>query len=91
MRVFFLRAEDGIRDRRGDWISDVCSFRSEGGDLSIAFAEEGFGLFVGDLEDGGGGEIGRASCRERGQISVVAVSLKKQVRQRFNTHIYPTN
>src|SRR5256885_14737359 len=25
----------------------------------------------------GGAEIGRASCRERGQISVVAVSLKK--------------
>src|SRR2546430_15926003 len=39
---------------------------------------------VGDVEGGeqGGGEIGRGSCRGRGEISVGAGSLKKKKRKR---------
>src|SRR3712207_9105342 len=70
-----------------DWSSDVCS--SDLGILGTALIrslqDEGGhavrvvdNLTVGDREDLATAEIGRASCRERVQISVAAVSLKKK-------------
>src|ERR1017187_10995937 len=58
----------------GDWSSDVCS-----SDLvRVAVEPQVGGAELGDLRlVEPGQEIGRASCRERVQISVVAVSLKK--------------
>lgn len=35
----------------GNFIFELSHLVLESGDLSIAFAEEGFGLFVGDLDD----------------------------------------
>src|SRR3712207_9122071 len=70
-----------------DWSSDVCSsdlgpdeqdgdHHDVGDDLAEAAAEEEQLLLVAGGE--GLGQIGRASCRERVKISVVAVSLKKK-------------
>src|SRR3712207_9375793 len=70
-----------------DWSSDVCS--SDLGDVAARVRPEGVEQLVGGPLQGGlvpGGlpgdgqprEIGRASCRERVEISVVAVSLKKK-------------
>src|SRR6266498_5622799 len=78
-----------------DWSSDVCS-----SDLSAA---EACGIFAARCNSigrngFGRGEIGRASCRERVEISVVAVSLKKKknnkliyfTRQRYTAELdYP--
>src|SRR3712207_9204739 len=61
-----------------DWSSDVCSsdLVSDVGSTKRALVEA--------VDDerfvGGHPEIGRGSCRERVQISVVAVSLKKKNR-----------
>src|SRR3712207_7269691 len=76
-----------------DWSSDVCSSdlallrdRPEvvGGNYRLVFdGEDGFsrwlaGFYAAIRALGFWYEIGRASCRERVEISVVAVSLKKK-------------
>src|SRR2546430_14357577 len=71
---FFFQAEDGIRDLTVTGVQTcalpICApggrgFDAEVGQVDIAQATRRL-------------EIGRASCREREQISVVAVSLKKK-------------
>src|SRR3712207_8101187 len=90
---FFSSRIRHTRDWR-DWSSDVCSsdlvrVRSDQPYYLSPLAERLHGPSLGVLggEPGGRGriersdevpEIGRASCRERVQISVVAVSLKKK-------------
>src|SRR6266516_4927686 len=92
LRLFFKRCgiwlfiwfffSSRIRHTRsyGDWSSDVCS-----SDLVCALPVPGVaGVVWGGLTGvavGGRGEIGRASCRERVENSVVAVSLKKKKNQ----------
>src|SRR6266496_5166170 len=59
-----------------DWSSDVCSSDLTGhaqGWMSAAYLDA-----VSGADRAIGREIGRASCRERVSISVVAVSLKKK-------------
>src|SRR2546428_11948693 len=97
---FFSSRRRHTRSDR-DWSSDVCS-----SDLRLARAECGGGdhgrraeshrqhsgaYGPGGRRDGGP-EIGRASCRGRGEISVGAVSLKKKKKEkggkgRSNEHI----
>src|SRR6266508_5753982 len=55
-----------------DWSSDVCS--SDLPPLYRGSLQAVFGLVAGTRA----AQIGRASCRERVEISVVAVSLKKK-------------
>ena len=44
----------------------------EGGDLGIAFAEEGFGLFVGDLDNvSGSGLAGVVELEERHDVAQI--------------------
>src|SRR2546427_10685376 len=82
-RCFFFQAEDGIRDLTVTGVQ-TCA-------LPICFdqhEEEVADVRENDPAPHGGGhgedpqedpeEIGRASCRERVEISVVAVSLKKK-------------
>src|SRR5258708_10422057 len=79
--VFFLQAEDGIRD---DLVTGVqtCALpispsprlRGEGGERSEP--GEGASRSCSTLT-----QVGRASCRERVEISVVAASLKKKKRE----------
>src|SRR2546425_13255200 len=86
MRVFFFfQAEDGIRDKLVTgvhtcalpiWEHEAAHRTGAHGDPGIcrvrrASSESGVGRWPRT-------EIGRASCRERVQISVVAVSLKKK-------------
>src|SRR6266404_7053579 len=86
---FFFQAEDGIRDKLVTGVQ-TCA-------LPISFLlfhrlrrerAERPGMFLGKLRSD---EIGRASCRERVEISVVAVSLKKkretEVPQTIGTHL----
>src|SRR6266849_10153637 len=69
---FFSSRRRHTRSTR-DWSSDVCS-----SDL-IGRAEDRAHRSGGERRSRlGGDEIGRASCRERVYISVVAVSLKKK-------------
>src|SRR3712207_9082234 len=59
-----------------DWSSGVCS-----SDLTFQAVHRLEGLLALEpADDAAEGEIGRASCRERVQISVVAVSLKQKYR-----------
>src|ERR1044071_10046357 len=59
----------------------------------VLFRSRGGGLDAGPVPEAGGRrhhaahQIGRASCRERVEISVVAVSLKKKTK---NTYFTPT-
>src|SRR6266513_3589690 len=72
---FFSSRRRHTRSKR-DWSSDVCS-----SDLAaVAVAERvAYPVVVkAQVQVGGRGKIGRASCRERVEISVVAVSLKKK-------------
>src|SRR6202012_6187075 len=68
-----------------DWSSDVCS-----ADLGAPRRRHG-GRRPRSARDAARGrdEIGRASRRERGEISGGAGSLKKKRRRKFNAHIYP--
>src|SRR4051794_41734304 len=84
--VFFFQAEDGIRDGRVTgvqtcalpiWLSGVPrrGKRASGTPLR---ASGGGRPRRGRRPPTGGGQIGRASCRERVEISGVAASLKKK-------------
>src|ERR1039457_7458588 len=74
----FFQADDGIRDYKVTGSSDVCSsdlvlllfYTKSSQESCVERVDVG-------IEDDGIEEIGRASCRERVEISVVAVSLKK--------------
>src|SRR3712207_9449011 len=78
-----------------DWSSDVCS--SDLAPLDCVFGVGGeFGLNLGlhrlgqqlvGIQAPPGGQIGRASCRERVQIPVVAVSLQKRNSQRLQHQV----
>src|SRR6266487_6226562 len=63
----------------GDWTSDVCSSDLEYVAVPLT---SGYwsGVCAGTSPSAFGNEIGRASCRERGESSVVAGSLKKKER-----------
>src|SRR2546427_13298570 len=65
-----------------DWSSDVCSSDLVGGSQHLGtVGGEDLGVQVlagAQHRQAGDAEIGRASCRGRGEISVVAVSLKKK-------------
>src|SRR2546430_9486581 len=78
---FFFQAEDGIRDYKVR-SSDVCSSDLGAGPRAAASQRAGPGsrLRLAVLPTGAARpwEIGRASCRGRVEISVVAVSLKKK-------------
>src|SRR5258707_13779296 len=89
--VFFFQAEDGIRDIGVTGVQ-TCALPILGVPWPSAARRElvtkalwaggadGYaGARIGELS---GGEIGRASCRERVEISVVAVSLKKKKNER---------
>src|SRR2546429_7758348 len=77
MRSFFFSSRRRHTRCSRDWSSDVCS-----SDLGIRDHRQP--RHVGFLVIGGGAgrfpcfQIGRASCRERVEISVGAVSLKKK-------------
>src|SRR4051794_41882832 len=71
--VFFFSSRRRHTRWTGDWSSDVCSSDLDrkgvtGPTLSAQSVKE----------PGANWKIGRASCRERVEISVVAVSLKKK-------------
>src|SRR6202790_5487607 len=73
----FFQAEDGIRDIIVTGVQTCVLPISEAillGDLEAVLHG---GVIRGDSAWRDRAEIGRASCRERGEISVVAVSLKK--------------
>src|SRR5258708_39999376 len=89
--VFFFQAEDGIRDDLVTGVQTCALPISPPCRVGAAAADFGAGLAFLSLAGVGGQahargprgpclgrEIGRASCRERGEISVVAVSLKKK-------------
>src|SRR6201990_1125487 len=60
-----------------DWSSDVCSSDLPGACLTMKMSICRSARTVRDVFDGtGAAQIGRASCRERVEISVVAVSLQ---------------
>src|SRR5947209_19928642 len=72
-----------------DWSSDVCSsdLYTFEWPLFAGFAVVFWAKTIrdefrirrgGEVQDGAAGQIGRASCRERVEISVVAVSVKKK-------------
>src|SRR3954468_25110768 len=71
----FLQAEDGIRDLYVTGVQKCALPISQAFSWLLAPTECLCSLHT--LEKDTAGEIGRASCRERGEISVVAVSLKK--------------
>src|SRR5712664_4961036 len=83
-RFFFSsRSRHTISDR--DWSSDVCS-----SDLLLRDAADHPVVPSGGAVDAAGGEqqeIGRASWRERGEISVVAVSLKKKRKKKCRKRV----
>src|SRR2546430_5382325 len=85
---FFFQAEDGIRDLTVTGVQ-TCALPILGGEVLLGLRRLDLrkthqplaraavtGLCGGDDEI----EIGRAACRERGWISVVAVSFKKKNR-----------
>src|SRR3546814_11709757 len=93
--VFFFKQKTAYEMRISDWSSDVCSsdlsihpgngpcpasWRTPGARPVEPRSQHGLRS---DAVAGSGGEIGRASCRERvcqyGSISVVAASLKKKI------------
>src|SRR3546814_17353945 len=83
--------------RISDWSSDVCSSDLLGVDRIAAPHDDEVGLHhllrIGAAPRAAG-EIGRASCRERVcqyvSISVVAVSLKKNIKKN-KAHVLTTN
>src|SRR2546429_9475787 len=85
MFFFFFQAEDGIRDVAVTGVQ-TCALPISGGVAVVVGRVAGAGRRGVDRRPqrpGGeavlvGLEIGRASCRERVEISVVAVSLKKK-------------
>src|SRR5262249_59610787 len=85
--VFFFQAEDGIRDWSVTGVQ-TCALpiypqrRRASADARLDAGSHGAPLarFLVDLR--GPAQIGRASCRERVEISVVAVSLKKEELER---------
>src|SRR3712207_8671845 len=87
---FFFQAEDGIRDigvtgvqtcALPIWAPSAATRAGARGSSSARTAAprrpRGSGGGAAGARAGAAAEIGRASCRERGEISVVAVSLKK--------------
>src|SRR2546429_2713950 len=56
------------------------NWQGYGGETTMSYLTQMVGLTVQNFASAASGrpEIGRASCRERGEISVVAVSLKKK-------------
>src|SRR2546422_9763410 len=87
---FFFSKKRGHTRCSRDWSSDVCSsdllagLAAERRNFRIQ-EHNGRGNFAaprrgrrGETTAAAGGEIGRASCRKRVEISVVAVSLKKK-------------
>src|SRR2546426_12659290 len=90
--LFFFSSRRRHTRLQGDWSSDVCSSDLVGVDevVRCAVVDEERQHRLGALRAAGGvvflqrdvlaevHEIGRASCRGRGEISVVAVSLKKK-------------
>src|SRR2546426_3885613 len=84
---FFFSSRRRHTRLQGDWSSDVCSSDLFGGTCTVNGTACTFTVNVTDNGEPGtndsfiisvSGEIGRASCRERVEISVVAVSLKKK-------------
>src|SRR5260221_11645592 len=79
-RWFFFQAEDGIRDHCVTGVQTcalpICTWSPS----AEGHAQADFLLALGDHVRGHAvdAEIGRASCRERVYISVVAVSLKQK-------------
>src|SRR5438034_11024538 len=86
---FFFQAEDGIRDHCVTGVQTcalpICELRRRlpAVDRDVAVPDvdrddEPLAELARCSSDECGGEIGRASCRERGEIAVVAGSLKKK-------------
>src|SRR2546429_8557356 len=77
---FFFQAEDGIRDVAVTGVQTcalpICGASGAGGDVDVLSRR--YRQVAGGHGECGGGQIGRASCRGRGEISGVAVSLKKK-------------
>src|SRR5690606_21641301 len=73
-RIFAAADASGYAARRQRRLADGCN--AERLDLSIV--DTITVVPPGRLRPAGGGEIGRASCRERVQIGVVAVAVQKQ-------------
>src|SRR4030065_1495853 len=75
--TFFFQAEDGIRESSVTEVQTcalpISSFDKMHRMLAYVAGKN-------ELRTHQTNEIGRASCRERGEISVVAVSLKKRTR-----------
>src|SRR5947209_19923552 len=93
---FFFQAEDGIRDWR-DWSSDVCSsdlrFFTTAPEKSTVSQPRNLILMGGGsramiVESYVGLEIGRASCRERVEMSVGAGEVKRKKR---HINVYEVN
>src|SRR5216684_8368233 len=83
MRLFFFFSSRRRHTRCSrDWSSDVCSsdLRAPGPTLRGSAAQ------AAEYLRGVRAEIGRASCRERVEISVVAVSLKKKKNKEKRIH-----
>src|SRR3712207_9134902 len=99
MCVFFFQAEDGIRDIGVTGVQ-TCAVpiwrdRLDGGHQRAMQLARGHHTAQGSSDtspccpEAGAGaatEIGRASCRERGEISVVAVSFKKKKSHNLTCH-----
>src|SRR6266508_6799221 len=73
---FFFQAEDGIRDGHVTGVK-TCALPISDGSL-LPRSEPGALIHQPGLVAERAVRIGRASCRERVEISVVAVSLKKK-------------
>src|SRR3989337_3990735 len=87
--IFFVASRRRHTRCYRDWSSDVCS-----SDLHELVAAGALGVdlvVVHSGSHGGDGEIGRASGRERGEISVGAGSLKKKKKKKNNNTPHPTN
>src|SRR5579859_7694882 len=74
-RYFFFSCRRRHTSFDCDWSSDVCSSDLAAGAVHPLHAA---GVHFGDVARHDMEEIGRASCRERVEISVGAVSLKKK-------------
>src|SRR5437762_14122343 len=87
--IFFFQAEDGIRDTSVTGVQTCAlpiSSRRAAGSADRRAARAPRRASEDGVEEGrerldSGGEIGRASCRERVQILAVAVALKKKTHE----------